>query len=145
MRDPHFGVGFALPCFWEVNTPEIPALGPVGSYPLGNYSDEYVFSFPRGEGVYDNGGIKIDMDLLDASSWGVAPGTSLNDFVSEMYANNSETVVVSTEEMVINGQDAILVTTESTYGKSKISTIHGEGQSVLLPPKICEWGTYPCQ
>ena len=79
MQDPQYGVGFAVPCYWEVNFPRHPAPG--GSGFLRNYTEEFVFSFPRGVGVFENGGIKIGMNFLHGPSWPADPGTSLIGFV----------------------------------------------------------------
>ena len=120
MEDPQYGVGFAVPCYWEVNFPqEYPPGGNGISYPIRNYTEDYVFSFPRGQGVFENGGIKIDMNFMDGSSWGAAAGTSLIDFVGGLFINDSESSLVESEELVINGQTALLVTTESAFGEGQ--------------------------
>jgi hypothetical protein len=117
MQDPHYGVGFAVPCYWEVNFPQdYPPGGSGISYSIRNYTEEYVLSFPRGRGVFENGGIKIDMNFMHGPSWGAAAGTSLIDFVSGLYSNDPETSLEATEELIINGQPALLVTTDSKFG-----------------------------
>ncbi len=117
MEDPQYGVGFAVPCYWEVNFPqEYPSGGSGIAYSIRNYNEEFVLSFPRGAGVFENGGIKIDMHFMHGPSWGADAGTSLKDFVSGLYSNDPETSLVATEELVINGQPALLVTTDSKFG-----------------------------
>ena len=81
-----------------------------------NYTEEFVFSFPRGVGVFENGGIKIGMNFLHGPSWGADPGTSLIGFVSGPFNDQPEMSIEATEELVINGQPALLVTTETRYG-----------------------------
>lgn len=81
-----------------------------------NYTEEFVFSFPRGVGVFENGGIKIGMNFLHGPSWGADPGTSLIGFVSGPFNDQPEMSIEETEELVINGQPALLVTTETKYG-----------------------------
>ena len=39
-----------------------------------------MFSFPRGAGVFENGGIKIDIHFMRGPWWGADTGTSLIDF-----------------------------------------------------------------
>ncbi len=118
VQDPQYGVRFAVPCFWEVNFPPDYHMetGSGISYAVRNYTDEYALSFPRGEGVFENGGIKIDMSYMHGPFWGAAPGTSMLDFVVGLYVNDTETRLVSTQEATINGQPALLVTTESIFG-----------------------------
>jgi len=117
MQDPQYGIGFAVPCYWEVNFPQdYPQGGSGVSYSIRNYTEEYVLSFPRGQGVFENGGIKIDMNFMYGPFWGVDAGTSLIDFVSGLYSNDPETNLVATEELVINGQPALLVTVETKFG-----------------------------
>lgn len=117
MQDPQYGVGFAVPCYWEVNFPqEYPPGGSGISYSIRNYPEEYVLTFPRGHGVFENGGIKIGMNFMHGPSWGADAGTSLTDFVSGLYSDNPETDLVATEELVINGQPALLVTIETMFG-----------------------------
>jgi hypothetical protein len=117
MQDPHYGVSFAVPCYWEVNFPvEYPAEGSGISYSIRNYTDEYALSFPRGEGVFEAGGIKIDLNFMYGPAWGVDAGASLSDFVTALYADVSDISVLETEGQTINGQPALRVATESTFG-----------------------------
>ncbi len=116
--DPFYGVRFALPCFWEVNFPEV--IYPGGaSYPIRNYTDAYVLSFPRGAGVWENGGIKIDMTFMDVTERNLPPGTSMEGFVDSLYQGNLDVLDYSSEEAVINGQAALRVKMESSYGPSE--------------------------
>ena len=117
VQDPQYGVRYAVPCFWLVNFP--PDYGPgsgAQSYSIRNYPDEYVLTFPHGQGIWEAGGIKIDMNFMDSATWGIAPGASLIDFANGLYPQDSETRLVSTEELKINGQPALRVVTENTFG-----------------------------
>jgi hypothetical protein len=117
MQDPHYGVGFAVPCYWEVNFPaEYPERGSGISYSIRNYTEEYALSFPRGEGVFEAGGIKIDMSFMNGPFWGADAGTSLSGFVTALYSGVPDITVLETEEQAINGQPALRVTTEGTFG-----------------------------
>lgn len=121
MQDPQFeNVRFAVPCFWEVNFPErYPPTFSALAYPIRNYTDEYALSFPRGEGIWESGAIKIDMNFIHGPGFGVAPGTSMPDLVNNMYSNDPQTDLLSAEAAQINGQPALLVTTEGTFGRGQ--------------------------
>jgi hypothetical protein len=117
MQDPHYGVRFAVPCYWEVNFPaEYPESGSGISYSIRNYSDEYTLSFPRGTGLFEAGGIKIDMSFMNGPLWGADAGTSLSGFVTALYGGVPDINVLETEELTINDQRALRVTTEGTFG-----------------------------
>ena len=120
VTDAQYGVQFAVPCSWLVNFPE--GYGPgagAQSYAITNYPDTYALEFLRGEGIWEAGGIKIDMNFMDVATWGIAPGASLIDFTNGLYANSEEIRLVSTEELLVNGQAALLVTTESIFGRGQ--------------------------
>ncbi len=119
VQDPHYGVRFALPCFWLVDFPDLYPEDTGISYSVRNYPYEYVENFPRGEGVWESGGIKIDMNFVHVGNWGMSPGIGMEEFVNELYANDSETNLIAADEITVNGQDALLVTTESTFGHGK--------------------------
>jgi hypothetical protein len=117
VEDPQYGVRYAVPCFWQVNFP--PDYGPgagAQSYSITNYPYDFVLTFPRGQGIFEAGGIKIDMNFMNAADWGVAPGASLTEFIMTLYPADGETQVTGTEELTINGQPALKVTTESSFG-----------------------------
>ena len=119
MQDPHYAVRFALPCFWQVEFPQEYPQNAGIAYSLRNYPYDYSENFPRGEGIFQSGGIKIDMNFMNVNDWGLAPGISLSEFITGLYGNDSETKLISSEEMRINGQNALFVTTESTFGIGK--------------------------
>ena len=116
--DPFYGVRLAVPCFWEVNFPEV--IYPSGvSYPIRNYTEAYILSFPRGEGVWESGGIKIDMTFMDTTERNLPPGTSMQGFVDSLYQGDLDVLDYSSEEVVVNGQAALHVKMESSYGPSE--------------------------
>lgn len=118
VEDPLYGVRYAIPCFWEAQFPE--QVYPSGvSYPLVNYPEEYALSFPRGSGIWENGGIKIDMNYMDVSERDVPPGTSMQGFVDILYQENLDVLEYTTQEVEINQQPALYVTMESSYGTSQ--------------------------
>jgi hypothetical protein len=117
VEDPQYGVRYAVPCFWQVNFP--PDYGPgagAQSYSITNYPYDFVLTFPRGQGIFEAGGIKIDMNFMDVADWGIAPGASLTEFVQTLYPAGGETQVTGMEELTINGQPALKVMTESNFG-----------------------------
>ena len=111
------GIRYAIPCSWEAQIPE-PGQDPTGrgSYPIVNYTEEWTRTFPRGVGIWEEGAIKIDMSVRDIANWGFSPGISMVDYVNGQDYENSETELISIEELVINNQQALLVTTESKFG-----------------------------
>ncbi|HSF82060.1 MAG TPA: hypothetical protein VLA49_12540 [Anaerolineales bacterium] len=116
--DPYHNIRFAVPCFWLVN---LPAEDPTGSgafsYAVKNFPDDYVFNFPRSAIPPEAGAIKIDMAFLSAADMrGLPPGTSQLDFVNALYGDDPEVSLISTEAVEINGQPALIVTTESNFG-----------------------------
>jgi hypothetical protein len=118
MTDQLYGVRFTIPCFWEAQFPE--QVYPSGvSYPVVNYPEEYVFTFPRGSGVWENGGIKIDMNYMDVSERNIPPGTSLQGFIDILYQGDLDVLEYTTEEVVINNQPALFVAMDSSYGTSQ--------------------------
>jgi len=118
IQDPYHDFRFAVPCFWLVNFPaEDPTGSGAFSYPVKNYPEEYVFNFPRSIIPPEAGAIKIDMNFLSAAGMrGLPPGTSQLDFVNALYGDDTETRLISTQEVEINGQPALFVTTESNFG-----------------------------
>lgn len=125
--DPGHGFRFAIPCYWRVQFPENYARGNGPSYPIYNYTEEFVQSFPRGEGVFENGGVKIDMGVINLPFFGYGAGTSLQEYATN--ASNTEySQILSLEELTVNGQGAIKVSvhyseydTVGTYILFKVS------------------------
>lgn len=116
MEDPRTGVRLAIPCFWEYEIPELDP-GGLGSFSLRNYPYSYAESFPRGEGVFDAGGIKIDMLYFEYADWNLPSGSSPEDLIQVLYGeDNTESKLLSVDEVRFNFQPGWLVTTESTYG-----------------------------
>jgi hypothetical protein len=111
MEDPHYGIRFAVPCFWQVDMPEENYRGL--TYIIRNYSYEYSVRFPRNDkDFWDSGGIKIDM----AFPRKMHGDMSMADYVSNLQGEADDFKLVSTEEIIVNGQRSILVTTESVFG-----------------------------
>jgi hypothetical protein len=117
VQDPYHNLRFAMPCFW---LPQFPLEDYRGdgafSYAVRNYPDEYVFNFPRSNIPPEAGAIKIDMNFMSVADFNLPPGTSQVDFVNAVFSRDSETRLISTQDVIINGQPAMYVTTESTFG-----------------------------
>lgn len=118
VQDPYHEVRFAMPCFWLAQFPLEDYNGDGAfAYPVKNYPDDYVFNFPRSNIPPEAGAIKIDMNFMSAAGMrNLPPGSSQIDFVTALYSGDSETRLVSTQEVKINGQPALFVTTESNFG-----------------------------
>lgn len=111
LEDPGYGFRFAVPCFWQVDFPK--EYLSHQAYSIRNYTYEYVLSFPnQAEEIWKRGGIKIDLVTPPRSPQGV----SISDYVAGLHNEEAESRLVSTEEVLINDQGALLVTTESIFG-----------------------------
>jgi hypothetical protein len=116
VEDPHHGVRFAVPCFWEVGILETPPPTDAYAYPIRNYTDTYANSFGKNkEPLWESGAIKIDMDFLSGSNWNLSPEASPEDLLAALYDEGSNLSVLDVEKEVINGQEGLLVTAESTF------------------------------
>lgn len=122
MQDPGYGFRFAVPCFWEVTFPQEYGEGSGPMYPIANFTQEYVATFPRGEGVWESGGMKLDLGVSNRAFWGLPAGASPADFANAVFTSPSSDVV-ATEEMTINGQQALLATVHNTEFQTTSQTI----------------------
>jgi hypothetical protein len=84
-----------------------------------NYAMGYPLAFPRGTGVFDIGGMKIELLYTNLSSSGYPAATSLQDYLTAQYQHDSMATLLGTEEIEINGQPGLLVTSESNFGVSQ--------------------------
>ncbi|MEK6223223.1 MAG: hypothetical protein N2D54_13340, partial [Chloroflexota bacterium] len=75
-QDSEFGFSFAVPCFWVIDEPIQTSSGGIGYYNLYNYSEQFRETFPRGEGVFEAGGEKIDIEVIDITASGYSIDTS---------------------------------------------------------------------
>ena len=118
-EDQHYGVRFAVPCFWEVNFPhQYHSSGT--AYLIRNYSEAFSMSFGKNHNaVWESGGIKIDMNFDSGETWGLSADATLEDYLT---VNNTgpdtEVETLSSEQVLINGQSGLLVTTEDRFGIS---------------------------
>jgi len=113
MSDPHYGIRFAMPCFWHVDMPEKNFRGL--TYIIRNYSYEYTARFHGNDKAFwESGGIKIDMAFPKRTR----QGASMEDYVAHLHvhAEADDFELVSIEEITVNGQKAFLVTTKSVFG-----------------------------
>jgi hypothetical protein len=121
-------VRFAVPCFWYVDLPE--RYGSGQAYSLSNYSLEYAMSFPSAiDDMWERGGIKIDMVLVKRPH----PSISMRDYVTDSYSEADHYRIVSIEEQVINNQEALFVTTDSsTFGPGQYYMLTVSDEAFLI-------------
>lgn len=112
--DDRTGIRFAVPCFWEV---QFPALDPdgLGAFFVRNYDEEFALAHPRGI-VLGTGAIKIDFIYIQISSTSVPSDASLRDVAESL--GDASTELLSTEEVVINGQEALRFSSQGTFDES---------------------------
>jgi len=113
MGDQHYGIKFAVPCFWHVDIPEGNYRGL--SYSIRNYSYEYSAKFPRNDkDFWESGGIKIDIAFPKKTY----RGATMDDHVAHLHvhAEADDFELISTDEVTVNGQKALLVTIKSVFG-----------------------------
>jgi hypothetical protein len=135
--DSFTGISFATPCFWEVQLTEADPLTANGGYmrtqniPEG-YAMQYPLAFPRGTGVFEIGGIKIEFVIFNLTAEGYPAGTSPLDYVTAQSEGESLSTLVDTEEIEINGQAGLLVTSESNFGVGQYYLFSLSDQLLLL-------------
>jgi len=117
VTDDRIGIRYAIPCFWQADVPA-PEQDPsgIGSYPVRNFTDEYVQSFgnKRADLIWENGAKKVDVLIFEASTWNLEPGSSLEDFAQAALGSDPDTSSVeSTTPVRANGQDGLLVAQRS--------------------------------
>ena len=112
VEDERTGIRFAMPCFWIADIPsgEQDPSG-LGSFPIKNYTEEFVTSFgpKQGDLIWENGAIKIDMMYSKGEHLGLPPGASAREFAQGLNRGEGEGIE-SLEDVTINGQPALLVT-----------------------------------
>ena len=109
-EDPRTGVRFATPCFWRI---ELPVLDPsgVGAFPVMNYSEALSQRYPRSEGVFAHGGLKIDFIYVRPSQLGLPANTALADVVSPLMG--SDIIIEEMNAVVINDQAGLMLATRN--------------------------------
>lgn len=114
-RDERTGVGFAVPCFWEVNIPA-GAQDPsgLGAFSIRNYNEAFVMAHPKEAGLWESGALQVDIGYVRPSTFGLSPNTSLSDVAHALVEGEySEFEVAGTGYVTINGQPGLLVATGS--------------------------------
>lgn len=135
--DEFTGISFASPCFWEVQLMEADPITASGGYmrtqniPDG-YVNQYPLAFPRGTGVFEIGGIKIEFVIINLDSEGYPAGTSPLEYVTAQSEGESLATLVGTEEIEINGQAGLLVNSESSLGFSQYYLFGISNELLLL-------------
>ena len=137
-EDQQNDVCLAVPCFWEVNFP--PPYHPSGTaYPIRNYSEAFsMFLGKNHNALWENDGIKIEMNFDAGENWGLSVEATLEDYLSvDKTSPESELKILSSEAILINGQNSLRVTTEDRFGMSTYYLIK-VSESLFL-----RFGVYP--
>jgi hypothetical protein len=120
VQDERTGIRFAMPCFWiaEIPTGDQDPSG-LGGFPIKNYTEEFITSLgpKRGDLAWEKGAIKIDMIYIKGEGLGLPPGASAREFAQRLDRGEGEGIE-SIEDVTINGQPAVLVTTYSSLSES---------------------------
>ncbi len=111
-RDPAYGYGVALPTHWKVNP--TPTEGYDGAMTTASYDEAFFLAHSTkgwwNDNIIPEGVIKMDF----AGMADEHPELDLASALNAMYSSQSDTtVVLSTEPVVYNGHEAILMTTAS--------------------------------
>jgi hypothetical protein len=135
--DEYTGISFAAPCFWEAQLTTADPLTANGGYMSTlnipqDYAMQYPLAYPRGTGVYEAGGIKIEFVIINLASEGYPAGTSPIDYVSAQSEDESMATVLATEEIEVNGQAGILVTTEGMLFETQYYLFRLSNELLLL-------------
>jgi hypothetical protein len=109
VQNPEYGFDFAVPCFWVIEGP-FNNPGAEGTYTLYNYSEDFLRTFPRGQGVFEAGGEKVNINVIDITTLGYSAGISLADFAAKEF-NTEYSEVRAIDEIHYNGQTGISVNT----------------------------------
>lgn len=102
VRDPRFGFGFAIPCWWLTN----PISEDNGLYTIRNYDDAY-FQANNTKGFWDwpNGTLKLDIVIME----GLDPAKSDADAYMQ-FVDPIMTGLVSAEQQSIDSHTATVLT-----------------------------------
>ena len=115
------GLSFAAPCFWDVQLTEGDPNTMQGGYMAAdnipeNYAMQYPLAYPRGSGLYEAGGIKVEFVITNLPNSGYEIGTTPLDYLTAQDETDSVSTLLGTEQIEVNGQAGYLVTAESNFG-----------------------------
>ncbi|MBE0672040.1 MAG: hypothetical protein IH588_15775 [Anaerolineales bacterium] len=142
IRDPRFGFGLAVPCWWIV-TP-IPAEGTGGVMTTKNYDDAY-FTANSNKGFWDwpNGTLKIDIvvfeninpSLSDADAYMAMVDTSMEELVSaEIQETGAHTASILTLRNLVNQNDPPIRVFLYRLAPEKLILINPIPQAIIDTP-----------
>lgn len=129
-EDEHYGVRFAVPCFWEVLFPDQYHSSGT-AYPVRNYTEEFVLSQGK-KPVWEAGGIKIDLNFSSGENWDLPENAGLGDYLNANYDGLSDSELLSAEELIVNGQKGLLVTAKNGFGVSQYYLFKVRGNLFLI-------------
>jgi hypothetical protein len=113
------GIRFAVPCFWIVDIPRegLSSLS-YTSFSIRNYPySPDVFS--PGQDLFEEGAIKIDLVFIQRYIPGDTPIERMMAFTHARRNTESESKLLSAEEIQVNGQTALFMQTESIFGHGR--------------------------
>lgn len=110
-EDPRTGLRFAAPCFWRADIPQLDPSG-LGAFPVVNHSAALAESTPRGVGLFDAGGLKIDFNYLRPSQLGLPAGAPLAEIPPRLMGE--EVQIQELAPVEVNGQAGLLVSSYNT-------------------------------
>ena len=112
-QDPYGYFRFAAPCFWRIGgmpdgEPSADGFAKFGSvsYGLYNFPEDYASAFPRGQGVFENGGFKVAFELHNTASKGYPANLSPKEFV-QRETNTEQAEIMVLKETTVNGLPAV--------------------------------------
>jgi hypothetical protein len=121
---PGLELRFAAPCFWWVDIPAEPFDPSRGTVINAfNFTQEYLFSFPRRQIPLENGAIDVTFDIINLQAYDLPPGSSLREFIS-LETSGEYSELLGIEDYEINGQPAIAATVEYTISAPHTSRFY---------------------
>ncbi|MBL8102606.1 MAG: hypothetical protein JNM02_08765 [Anaerolineales bacterium] len=142
IRDPRFGFGLAVPCWWIISP--IPSEGTGGVLGLANYDEAY-FMANSNKGYWDwpNGTLKIDIvvfenidpSLSDVDAYMAMVDTSMEELVSaEIQQTGAHTASVLTLRNLVNQNDPPIRVFLYRLAPEKLILINPIPQSIIDTP-----------
>lgn len=138
IRDPRFGFGLAVPCWWIVNP--MPVEGYIASMGIRSYDDAF-FAANSEKGFWKNSVVPqgaVSMDITAAT--GIDPSLSMVEAYMQ-FVDTTSSAFVSSEERQVGNHIMTLITLQNLLNPAEPNTT---GYVVgLAPDAILIFNTYP--